>query len=211
MATGMHLCGTLDRRVGRSPGCARVALVRQHLGQYVQAGNRPVRIGIGVGLCDQVAELCGGSYQVALDRLCPSEVATALTRDEAVADRVGEVASFFAGRARCDRITRMKRRPCLPAEDLAQPPAVTCCACQPERLGEVWPGHLWVVAVYTAAGGERPDQQGGVAEFAGDRQGLFGLIGAVGWRRPTRRATPHRRVPAHAPPAPPRPGVRSGR
>jgi hypothetical protein len=73
----------------------------------------------------------------------------------------------------------MERHPCLPAEDLAQPPGVTCCACQPERLGEVWPSHLWVVAVYEAAGGERPDQQGEVAEFAGDRQGFFGLIGAV--------------------------------
>ena len=78
-----------------------------------------------VGLGDHLAELCGGSGQIALHHLCQTEAPAARTRDEPVADRVGEVASFFGGRARRDRVTLAHdRRVRLPAEDLAQPPPV---------------------------------------------------------------------------------------
>ena len=66
----------------------------------------------GLGLGGQLGELCDGSGQIALQHLCHSEAQAALARVEPVTDRVGEVASFFGGRARRDRVTRRERRDC---------------------------------------------------------------------------------------------------
>ena len=65
------------------------------------------------GFCfsKQVGELCAGPGRITLEQLCNSKGETALARGPSVADRVGEVASFFGGRARKDRIARKGRRP----------------------------------------------------------------------------------------------------
>ena len=63
-----------------------------------------------LGLGGHRAELCDGSGQIALLHLCQPEAPAALPRVGPVTDRVGEVASFFGGRARRDRVTRDDRR-----------------------------------------------------------------------------------------------------
>jgi len=63
--------------------------------------------GRGLGL--QVAQLFDSSGQIAA---CPPrqpEPKAALTRVGPVADRIGEIASFFGGRARRERLTRNGR------------------------------------------------------------------------------------------------------
>jgi hypothetical protein len=77
-----------------------------------------------VGLGYHLAELRHGADQIALDALRHTEAPAALTRIEPVADRIGEVATFFGGRARRDRVTLQDRPERLPAEDLAQPPPI---------------------------------------------------------------------------------------
>ena len=67
----------------------------------------------------------------------------------------------------------------LLAENLAQPPPVSDCPGETDRLGEVSPGHFGVVDGGAAAGDERSDEQGGIVEFARDRQGLLGVLRAV--------------------------------
>ena len=64
-----------------------------------------------------------GSSQVAPHHLFPSEAHAALMRDERVADRIGEVASFFTGHPHRPSVTRDERRVRLQGEDLAQPRA----------------------------------------------------------------------------------------
>ncbi len=53
-----------------------------------------------LGLGDHLAQLCDGSSQIALVKLCQTQAHAAVARVESVTDRVGEVASFFGGRAR---------------------------------------------------------------------------------------------------------------
>ena len=97
-------------------------------------------------------------------------------RGEPVTDGVGEVASFFGGRAHRDRITRHERPVRLPEQDLVEPPHVAYRAGQADRLGEIRAGHLGVVDRDATAGGQGPKQQGGVVDFPRDRQGLEGLL-----------------------------------
>ncbi len=49
-----------------------------------------------LGLGGQLAELCDGSGQIALNSLCQSEAPAALARGEPVTDRLGEIASLLA-------------------------------------------------------------------------------------------------------------------
>ena len=71
-----------------------------------------------LGLGHQSAELCDGFGQLALHHLCPPETPAALASVESIADRVGDVTSFFAGRTGRDRVTSDDRRRGLPGEDL---------------------------------------------------------------------------------------------
>ena len=97
-----------------------------------------------LGLGHHLAELCGGSDQIALIHLCISEAPAAQPRAVPVTDRVGEVASFLGGRARRDRVTREVAAGRLPGEDLAEPPPIVHGPGQADRLGEVRPGRLGV-------------------------------------------------------------------
>ena len=103
-----------------------------------------------------------------------------MTRVEPVTDRVGEVASFFGGRARRDRVTGGDRCVGLPGQDLAEPPPIVQLPGEFDRLGEVRPCQLGVVGGGKAAGGQRPGQHGRVIDVARERQGLLRLIQAVG-------------------------------
>ena len=136
-----------------------------------------------VGLGNHLTQLRDGSSQITGHPLCHTETPAAPTRDEPVTDGVGEVASFFGGRAHRDRITRHERPKRLPVQDLAEPPLVAYRAGEADRLGEVRPGHLGVVDRDAAAGSQGPGQQGGVIDFPRDRQGLEGLLHAVGGAR----------------------------
>ena len=49
------------------------------------------------------------------------------------------------------------------------------CPRQADRLGEVSAGHLGVVDCGASAGGECPDQQRRIIQFARDRESLLGL------------------------------------
>ena len=67
-----------------------------------------------------------------------SKEKAALARDEPVTDRLGEVASFFGGRAQRDQVTRHVCPARLPDEDLAQLPAGRLMPPgKAERFGEV--------------------------------------------------------------------------
>ena len=97
-------CG-LQAGVGRGAGRIRLTLPRQH-GALVREANRleePIVSGLGLG--GHRTELCDGSSQIALVYLCQPQADAAVARVEPVTDRVGEVASFFGGRARRDRVT----------------------------------------------------------------------------------------------------------
>src|SRR5882757_1438468 len=106
-----------------------------------------------LGLGTQFAQLCDGADQITLKRACDTNAPTTSTRVGSVADRVGNVPSFFGGLARSDRITRHDRPDRLPAEDLAQPPPVAQRPDEADRLGEERSGYLRVEAVTAAAGG----------------------------------------------------------
>ena len=162
---------------------------------------------IGLGLGHHLAQLGDRSGQITLHHLRAGEPPPALPRSEPVPDRVGDVASFFAGRAHRNRIPGHERRMRLLAEDLAQPPPVSDCAGQADRLGEVWPGHLGVVDGGCAAGGAAPGPAGPGRRLRARSPGLARRAPGCRWR-PTRRARPCRRAPARAPRAPPRSGVR---
>ena len=69
-----------------------------------------------------------------------------MTRVEPVADCVGEVASFLAGCAHPEQVTRRSAALRLPGEDLAQPPPIVHGTGQADRLGEASPGQLGVIA-----------------------------------------------------------------
>ena len=101
----------LEGRVGRGPGRGRVTLVCQCDALADEAGQPRDLIVSRLGLGGQLAELCDGSGQIALHHLRRPEAKAALARVEPVTDRVGEVASFLAGRAYRDRVTRGDRRP----------------------------------------------------------------------------------------------------
>ena len=62
-----------------------------------------------------------------------------MPRVESVTDRIGEVASFFGGHARRDRVTGGDRCIGLLSQDLAEPPPIVQLPGQFDRLGEVHP------------------------------------------------------------------------
>ena len=116
-----ELGGGLDGGAGRGPGRARITLVGQRVALTEQAVHPPQHVVRCLRVGHQLAELRGGSDQVAPHHLCPTQAKAARTGAVPVADRVGKVASFLAGRAPRDRITGQKRPICLPAQDLAEP------------------------------------------------------------------------------------------
>ena len=65
-----------------------------------------------LGLGGHSRELCDGSGQIALVTCAIPRHKRHWREVRPVADRVGEVASFFGGRARRDRVTRDDRRRC---------------------------------------------------------------------------------------------------
>ena len=74
----------------------------------------PVHVVSRVGLGNDLAQLRDGSNQITGHPLCHTEIPPAATRGVPVTDGVGEVASFFGGRAYRDRITRHDRPERLP-------------------------------------------------------------------------------------------------
>ena len=126
----------------------------------------PEHVVVCISLGHQLGEFCLGSSQVAPHHLFPSGPHAALMRDERVADRIGEVASFFTGHPHRPRITRDERRVRLQGEDLAQPQLIADCAGNVHRLGQERPSFLGGPSGDTATGGHRPGQQGGVTDFA---------------------------------------------
>ena len=101
----------LDGRVGVGAGRTRLTLVRELRGPgsarlTALRGLIVSRLGLG----GQVGELCGGSRRIALEYL-RFQGRGGTGASPPVADRVGEVASFFGGRARHDRVTRDGRGP----------------------------------------------------------------------------------------------------
>ena len=139
-----------------------------------------------LGFGGHLAQLCNGSGQIAPRRLRHPEVKATCTRVEPVADCVGEVTSLLASCAHPEQVTRDLGALRLQGEDLAQPPPIVHGAGQADRLGEVCPGHLGVIARASneAAGGQCPGQQGRVIDVSRDRQGLFGLIRTRGGAGP---------------------------
>jgi hypothetical protein len=61
------------------------------------------------GLGRHLVQLCDSSGQIAACRPREPQPKAALTRVGPVADRIGEVASFFGGRARREPVTRNGR------------------------------------------------------------------------------------------------------
>ena len=177
-----QLVGCLDGRLSGGPGRIRLTLVSQHDALEREASRLVEHIVSRVGLGNQLGELRIEAHQIALTKLCKCEVPATPPRAEPVSDRLGEVTSFFAGRARRDRRTRQGRRARLPAEDQSEPPPVAQCPGQPDRLGEACPGHLDVVAHAGAkpTGGQCSSQQGRVVGLAREGQGLLGLFHAAG-------------------------------
>ena len=102
--------------VGRGAGRTRCTLPRQRGALVREAHRRRDPIVGGLGLGGHRAKLCDGSGQIALPYLCHTQAYAAVARVEPVPDRVGEVASFFGGHARRDRVTGGDRcvRPARP-------------------------------------------------------------------------------------------------
>ena len=95
----------LQAGVCHVPGRSRVALPRQR-GALVPEANRleePIVGGVGIG--GHRAELCEGAGKIALPHLRQTQAYAAVARGGPVTDRLGEVASFFGGYARRDRVT----------------------------------------------------------------------------------------------------------
>src|SRR5581483_4760129 len=101
--------GTVDGRLGGGSGRGRLTLQRQHdaLAPDALQLHDPIVSGSGVG--QQIGDMCGGASEFALMYLCPSETVAAYPRVVPVADGVGEVASFFGGGARRERISGVVR------------------------------------------------------------------------------------------------------
>ncbi len=100
------LRAALKGRLGRRPGRGRLTLVCECHALTAEAEHPPELVVSRLGLGHHLAELCDGSGQIAAHHLRPPEVKATHTRVEPVADRVGEVASFLAGCAHPDRVTR---------------------------------------------------------------------------------------------------------
>ena len=79
-----------------------------------RAQHRQYRVVSRVGLGNHLTQLRDGSNHITGHRLCYTETPPARTRREPFTDGVGEVASFFGGRAYRDRITRHDRPERLP-------------------------------------------------------------------------------------------------
>ena len=144
-------------------------------------GDPQHRVVIGLGLGNQSAHWAIRSGQIAPYSCAPASRHAALPRSEAVTDRVGKVASFFGGRAHRDRVAGDERRLSLLAEDLVQPPLVSDCPRQADRLGEVAPGHLGVVdAALPQAVSARASSAGSSSSRA-IVESLFRVLQAVRW------------------------------
>ena len=127
----------LQAGLGRGAGRSCVTLPRQR-GALMREANRleePIVGGRGLG--GHRAELCDGSSQIALERLCQTQAHAAVPRVGPVTDSVGEVASFFGGHARRDRVTGGDCCARLPGQNLAEPPLIVQLPGQFDRLGEV--------------------------------------------------------------------------
>ena len=103
------LRATLEGRLSRRSGCGRLALVCEYDAPAPEAAHPPDLIVSRRGLGRHVAQLFVSSDQIAICPLRQPEPKAALTRVGPVADRVGEVASFFGRRARRERVTRNGR------------------------------------------------------------------------------------------------------
>ena len=119
------------------------------------------------------------------DELYHCEVPAAQARVEPVTDRVGEVASFFGGRARRDRVTDRECRDACAARIWLSRHRSSKSRARPIASAKYEPGRLCVeVGGDKAARGQSPDQQGRVIGLARDRQSLLSLIQAVGVAQP---------------------------
>ena len=125
------LKGRLSRHPGRrlTPVCQCQALTAEaHHSQHLIVR----RLSLGRHL----AQLCGGSGEIAPRRLRRPEVKATHARVEPITDRVGEIASFLASCAYPERVTRDLGVLRLQGEDLAEPPPIVHGTGQADRLSE---------------------------------------------------------------------------
>jgi hypothetical protein len=148
-----------------------------------------------LGLGRDRPKLSQTSAQITLVYLCQCKRRAAVPRVKPITNRVGEVASFLAGHARCDRIASENRGVRLPGQYLAEPPFVVGLPGEFERLGKVLAGQLGVIGGCESAGGQRPCQQGRIVYVARKRQSMLGRTHAV---RGAHRRIQHRFV-GHCP------------
>ena len=97
--------GAMHSRGRGGPCSCRVAAVDEQVAQADETRQPPALVVRGFGLGNEVAELRDGAGDVALPPLRQSQTPAAHAQVVAITDRLGNIASFFAGRARLSRIT----------------------------------------------------------------------------------------------------------
>ncbi len=137
--------GRRDARLGDRPRLSDVALVRECPWKHQQRVRSQQQVVIGLGFGHQLAQLGGPCGEVALHHLRASQPPPALPRTEAVPDGVGNVAAFLPGLSNRNGIPGHEGRMCLLTEDVVQPPLVSDCTGQTDRLGEISLSHFGVV------------------------------------------------------------------
>ena len=130
--------GAMHSRGRGGPCSCRVAAIDEQVAQADETGQPPAVVVRGFGLDNEVAELRDGAGDVALPPLRQSHTPAARPQVVAVTDRLGNIASFFAGREHRSRIALSgDRRERLETQDLAQAPVITQCAGEAECLIKV--------------------------------------------------------------------------
>ena len=180
-----QLCAGLDGRVAGGPGRRVVTLVRQHDAEAHEAIRPPDLIVSCLSLVGHRAKLCCGSARSPRPSCAIPRYQRHRRDVEPVTDRVGEIASLLGGRSRRDRVTDASAAKTCATRIWHEPPPIVQIPGQAHRLGQVRARRLCVeVGGDIAARGERPRQQGRVVDLAGDRQGVLGLMRALGVAHP---------------------------
>ena len=174
------LGGGLEAGLGRGAGRVRLTLPRQRGALVREAHRRRIPSWAALASAATARNCATAPARSPWYALRQTQAHAAVARAELVTDRIGEVASFFGGHARRDRVTGGDRCVRLPGQDLAEPPLIVQLPGEFDRLGEVHPCQLGVVGGGKAAGGQRPGQHGRVIDVARERQGLLRPIHAVG-------------------------------
>ena len=127
----------LECRVGRCPRRINLTLVCQCNTEAHTADRFEELVVIRFALGDHGPESRNGTVDIAFHQLRKREAQTTHPRVGPVTNRVGEIASFFAGRAGRDRVATIDPGVGLPGEDLAQAPSIVQSPGENDRLREV--------------------------------------------------------------------------